>query len=102
MVPVPVAGLSSGVVAISAGYRHTCAVTDSGAVKCWGRNSEGELGDGAKTDSSTPVDVSGLSSGVAAVTTGAFHSCAVTSAGAAYCWGNNFNGQLGDGTADMR
>jgi alpha-tubulin suppressor-like RCC1 family protein len=103
--PVDVVGLGSGVTAVSAGWSHTCAVTTAGAVKCWGGSPYyGVLGDGATGQSSTPVDVLGLGSGVATVAAGAVHSCVVTTAGAVNCWGDNSNGQLGDGTttaADM-
>jgi alpha-tubulin suppressor-like RCC1 family protein len=96
--PVPVVGLSSGVASISSGARHTCAVTAAGGVWCWGYNAYGELGDGTTTNGLVPVPVAGLSSGVSAVAAGGFHSCAITTAGATVCWGQNVYGQLGDGT----
>ena len=100
--PVDVSGLSSGVVAIAAGYLHTCAVTSAGAVKCWGRNTGGQLGDNSATQRNAPVDVSGLSSNVTAIAAGGFHTCALTTAGAVKCWGSNFYSQLGDNSATQR
>jgi alpha-tubulin suppressor-like RCC1 family protein len=100
--PFTVSGLSSGVTAIAAGYSYTCAITTGGAVECWGDNSGGQLGDGTKTDRLTPVTVSGLSSGVTAIDASFSHTCALTTGGAAKCWGSNADGQLGDGTTTER
>ena len=93
--PVEVSGMSSGVKAVSSGNSHTCALTDNGAVKCWGRNVEGQLGDGTNDGKVVPVDVIGMSSGVKAVSAGTDHTCAVTGDDAAHCWGSNTVGQLG-------
>ncbi|HQY46300.1 MAG TPA: FG-GAP-like repeat-containing protein, partial [Usitatibacteraceae bacterium] len=100
--PVAVSGLSSGVVAVSVGAGHSCALTQAGGVKCWGNNSFGQLGDGSTTDRSTPVDVSGLTGGVAAISGEGLFSCALTAAGGVKCWGYNGTGQLGDGTTTTR
>ena len=82
---------------LSVGYLQTCGVTTSGAAYCWGRNSNGQLGDGTTTDHTSPVLVLG-GLHVTWVSTGWSHTCAVTISGAAYCWGFNGNGELGDGT----
>jgi hypothetical protein len=100
--PVDVFGLGSGVVAVSAGGVHTCALTTGGGVKCWGRNWEGELGDGTRMTPpaafALPVDVSNLTSDAATVSAGFYHTCAVTSGVGLKCWGWNRHGEVGDGT----
>ena len=67
-----------------------------------GLHGQGQLGDGTIVNSSTPEDVSGLSSGVAAISAGANHTGTVTTSGGVKCWGANYAGQLGDGTATNR
>jgi len=95
---VDVEGISSKVLGISAGDRHTCAVLDNGGLQCWGWNKYGQLGDGSNTDRNTPVDVTGLNSEVKEVSTGVWHTCAVDSNGSLECWGDNYFGELGNGT----
>jgi alpha-tubulin suppressor-like RCC1 family protein len=91
-----------GVVEVTAGYAHACARTFSGGVKCWGRNFNGQLGDGTTTNRTEAVSVVGLPAPAIRITTGSNHTCALTNVGEAYCWGHNFYSQLGDGTATNR
>jgi hypothetical protein len=91
-------GLSSGVQAIAANGTSTCALTSSGEARCWGDNSNGQLGDGTTVDRTQPQAVVGLSSSVYAIAVGSSHSCALMISGTASCWGANHKGQLGDGT----
>jgi len=93
---VDVTGLSSGVAAVSTGEGHACALTTGGGVKCWGFAYYGQLGNGTTEVSSTPVDVTGLTTGGVAISAGAAHSCALTTEGGVQCWGWNVYGQLGD------
>jgi alpha-tubulin suppressor-like RCC1 family protein len=96
--PRLVLGLSSGVQAIAANGTSTCALTSSGEARCWGDNSNGQLGDGTTVDRTQPQAVVGLSSSVYAIAVGSSHSCALMISGTASCWGANQKGQLGDGT----
>jgi alpha-tubulin suppressor-like RCC1 family protein len=97
--PVNVSGLTGDVAGVSAGYEHTCAFTTAGRVKCWGRNSQSQLGDGTRKKRHTPVNVAGPTRGVAAVAGGGAHTCALTTSGGVKCWGGNGYGQLGDDKA---
>lgn len=94
--PVAVIGLAGRAVALAAGDDHMCAVTEGGAAQCWGYNVWGQLGNNSTLASSTPVTVTGLTSGVTAMTAGRSYTCAVVNGGA-MCWGDGSAGQLGDG-----
>lgn len=101
-VPADVAQLGAGALSVSAGMTHSCAVAAGGAVKCWGGNDYGQIGNGSFVDQPTPVDVSGLASGISVVSAGSWHSCARLSSGAARCWGMGLDGQIGDGFLQTR
>jgi hypothetical protein len=96
-VPVPVTQSGSGVFTeVSAGWQHSCGITDSGAW-CWGDGEFGRLGNGSGAGSGAPQPVTQSGSGVfTRVSAGFFHSCGITSGGA-WCWGLGWAGQLGDG-----
>lgn len=96
--PVDVIGLGGKVDAVTAGFKHSCALLASGGVECWGSNAHGELGTGTTVNSVAPIAVTGLASGIVSVKAGDFHTCAVLADGTAKCWGQNIAGQLGDGT----
>jgi hypothetical protein len=93
--PVAVA-TSLQFTSLSAGTSHTCGVTISGAVWCWGDNSSGQLGDGTNVSRAHPSHVT-LSVSAQSVTAGGGHTCITTTLGDAICWGSNTHGQLGNG-----
>ena len=97
-VPVGVAGLRKGVKAISSGSYFTCALTTKGAVRCWGSNNYGQLGDNTTVTATKPVPVYGLGKGVTAISAGNFFACALKANSTVKCWGANTYGQLGNGT----
>ncbi|MFQ5678022.1 MAG: RCC1 domain-containing protein [Gemmatimonadota bacterium] len=85
---------------ISPGIAHTCAVTPEGKAFCWGRNDRtGALGDGTTMDRLAPTPVAGGLS-FRQISAGSAHTCALTPAGEAFCWGNDAHGQLGDGQSN--
>ncbi|MFL5493489.1 MAG: RCC1 domain-containing protein [Gemmatimonadales bacterium] len=87
---------------VTAGRQFSCGETTENRTYCWGSNVSGQLGDGSGTSgSATPVLVAG-GHFFDQVSAGYFHACAKTGAGRAFCWGNNGNGGLGDGTTTDR
>lgn len=89
----------NGVLRVSAGYSHACALLSDTTVACWGSNGGGQLGDNTTLDSSTPVQVPGLT-GVTQISTGRFHTCALLTTGRVKCWGLGIYGQLGRAIGD--
>jgi alpha-tubulin suppressor-like RCC1 family protein len=99
-IPVQVKGLSS-ITAIAAGAGHSVALKNDGTVWAWGNNGNGQLGDGSAISSNIPIQVSGLSGMsigfVSAIAAGTDHTVVVKNDGTVWAWGNNANGQLGNG-----
>ena len=99
-VPVKVQGIDDA-TAVTVGGAHSCALHQTGNISCWGTNDSGQLGDGAGGTyhdySPVPVKVVGIYD-ITTITTGLWHSCALHQTGNISCWGNNQDGQLGDGT----
>jgi alpha-tubulin suppressor-like RCC1 family protein len=100
--PLPVkVGTLTGAVGIAIHGGHTCALLDTGGVRCWGWGFDGQLGNGKPGAGPDPVPVSGLT-GATAVTAGVDHSCAIVAGAGVSCWGANAYAQLGDGTTTNR
>lgn len=95
--PVTVVGLTDATQVVGGKLNHTCARRSNGTVACWGQGTQGQLGNGASTTSTTPVNVSGILTATQ-VAVGEFHSCALLSNGTVACWGQNSNGELGNGS----
>jgi alpha-tubulin suppressor-like RCC1 family protein len=87
---------------VSGGYYHTCGVTTDSHAYCWGRGDVGQRGDGTNTFlRPTPAPVVGTLR-FRHVSAGGYHTCGVTTDYRVYCWGSNYEGQLGDGTTTDR
>jgi hypothetical protein len=106
--PTQVIGLDEvATIDVVLGNSHTCALVDDGRVFCWGFNQKGQLGIGYLPEHSPsgskwyiitqPTEVIGLPEPAVAVAAGGSHTCAVLGSGSVYCWGNNMDGQLGNG-----
>lgn len=90
-----------GLLDVVSGENHTCALTTTGAVKCWGGNLHGQLGNGTVGGFvEVPVQAVGLESGVSQLSSGTYHTCALLDTGEVKCWGYNVAGLLGTGHPD--
>ena len=102
-IPVAVSG-GRQLSKLSVGWEHVCGIElGSNLLYCWGRNDNGDLGDGTAVDRTTPVEVSwpsGVGEAVVEVAAGGGHTCAITASGATYCWGYGGYGVLGNGTTN--
>lgn len=94
LVPIQAGGLTTDVTSLSIGRDRTCAVV-AGAARCVGWNTNGSYNTGYFR---APTTITGAASGITAVSAGEGSACAVTTAGNAKCWGDNYAGQLGDGS----
>ncbi|MEZ5565193.1 MAG: hypothetical protein R3F24_06580 [Gammaproteobacteria bacterium] len=93
--PSTVAGITTA-IAVTAGFEHSCALLNTGDIRCWGRNDEGQLGNGGTSNTNTPVAVVGISNATA-IAAGNFHTCARLATSQIKCWGRGDEGQLGNG-----
>lgn len=98
--PQFVRNMTSAVKLVTGGW-FTCGIMSDRSAQCWGRNQDGQLGNGdATTDTGLPGPVLGLSGPVSDLVAGGYHTCALFSNGTAACWGRNGRGQVGDGTSN--
>jgi alpha-tubulin suppressor-like RCC1 family protein len=95
--PVKIASLGTSVSKIEAGDNHKCALMSDATVKCWGRNTRGQLGDGTRIRRAEPVAVTGIT-GAIDIAVSSETSCAVLSDKTVKCWGKNDYGELANGT----
>lgn len=97
--PLPVVGIDDA-RAVAVGADFSCALRPSAELSCWGSNAYGKLGTGSINypSSLTPQTVLNLHDAVSA-TLGSYHACVLRAGGSAACWGDNVDGQIGDGIA---
>ena len=100
-------GFLTGITAIAGGVFYTIAIKEDGTVWTWGDNSFGQLGNGTDIEGRTPLQVLGLGgvgflTGIVAIAAGGSHTVALKGDRTVWAWGNNGNGQLGDGTTTGR
>ena len=88
-VPVLASVAPPGVVDISAGYHHVCALQADGNIACWGNGSNGQMGNGSNASSNIPVVIT-IPGGVSSISAGYYQTCAFKSNGEVVCWGKDY------------
>jgi alpha-tubulin suppressor-like RCC1 family protein len=101
LVPVAVDRLPSGITSVTVGTDYACALTAGEGVMCWGDGTNGALGNDDEAVSPAPVEVTGLSHGVTAVSAGSLDVCALKEDGGVVCWGYGGDGELGNGPLNV-
>lgn len=99
--PVRITNLN-GITAIASGMYHSLVVGSDGSVWSWGANFNGQLGDGTTENRFSPVRIAGIQDPIQSVSAGGVHNLALSASGNIWSWGDNFIGQLGDGTLTQR
>ena len=87
---------------VAAGGSHSCGIASDGKAWCWGDGFSGQLGYGQLSNEASPVEVDAGAIRFTRIYAGGGHSCGLTAAGKAYCWGDNRAGQVGDGSTTDR
>ncbi|MFZ9594486.1 MAG: RCC1 domain-containing protein [Bdellovibrionia bacterium] len=85
-------------LAVSAGVEHTCGITGSGVLKCWGSDANGQLGNGSTSGNQFSPVATNSGANYVGIWSGRNHTCAITSRGVLECWGSDASGQLGNGS----
>ena len=96
--PTYVKRLGAKVLQLSSGDQHICVLLVGGAIKCWGNNANGQIGDNTTINRALPVPVLQLGGSAKHISAGYRSTCAVLTSGVLRCWGQNNQGQLGDNT----
>lgn len=99
--PTQVSGLTNNSSLIAVGPSHTCSVLTDSSLRCWGRNQQGQIGNGNQTNAPSPISIS-TGGQISKVSLGLAHTCVQMTSGQAKCWGQGYYGQIGDGTNDNR
>lgn len=99
------AGPLTGVTQVEVGFYHSCALLNTGQVRCWGYNGDDQVGNGSPNPQISRAKVvsnpagNGPLTGVTQIALGERHTCARLNNGQVRCWGENTVGEIGDGTS---